>query len=99
VFRHEGTTWQFAFSGQHAQLPDAKGLHDIAAGNPYYWIGDTYAKVAIVAAGAASMLGGDGKDASGGDAANQNNWDYGVQVAQPANTSQQRLGVSGRSAE
>ena len=31
VFRYEGTTWQFAFSGQHAQLPDAKGLHDIAA--------------------------------------------------------------------
>src|SRR3954453_15230171 len=31
VFRYAGTTWQFAFSGQHAQLPDAKGLHDIAA--------------------------------------------------------------------
>jgi len=31
VFRYEGTTWQFACSGQHAQLPDAKGLHDIAA--------------------------------------------------------------------
>ena len=31
VFRYEGTTWQFAFSGQHARLPDAKGLHDIAA--------------------------------------------------------------------
>ena len=31
MFRYEGTTWQFAFSGQHAQLPDAKGLHDIAA--------------------------------------------------------------------
>jgi hypothetical protein len=31
VFRYEGATWQFAFSGQRAQLPDAKGLHDIAA--------------------------------------------------------------------
>jgi len=31
VFRHEGATWQLAFSGHHAQLQDAKGLHDIAA--------------------------------------------------------------------
>ena len=30
VFRQEGTTWQFAFNGQHAQLPNAEGLHDIA---------------------------------------------------------------------
>jgi hypothetical protein len=30
-FRYQGTTWQLVFDGQHAQLPDAKGLHDIAA--------------------------------------------------------------------
>ncbi len=29
VLRYEGATWQFAFSGQRTQLPDAKGLHDM----------------------------------------------------------------------
>lgn len=74
----------------------AGGLHDIVAGNPYYWIGDTYAKVAIIAAGAAATLEGKPKDAPGNDASNEANWDYGPNLAQPANTSQQRLGVSGR---
>ena len=76
----------------------AGGLHDIIAGNPYYWIGDTYAKVAIIAAGAAAQLDGKPKDASASDASNEANWDYGPNLAEPANTSQQRLGVSGRNA-
>lgn len=77
----------------------AGGLHDIVAGNPYYWIGDTYAKVAIIAAGAAATLEGKPQDAPGNDASNEANWDYGPNLAEPANTSQQRLGVSSRSAQ
>src|SRR2546421_498362 len=30
VFRCEGSTWRLAFEGREAQLPHAKGLHDIA---------------------------------------------------------------------
>jgi hypothetical protein len=77
----------------------AGGLRDAVSGNPYVWIADTYAKVAIVAAGAASVLEGGSKDGADGAGSGSNNWDYGVQLAQPANTAQQRLGVSGRSAE
>lgn len=76
----------------------AGGLHDIVAGNPYYWIGDTYAKVAIIAAGAAAKLEGKAKDAPANDVNSQNNYDYPL-LAEPANTSQQRLGVSGRGAQ
>jgi hypothetical protein len=75
------------------------GLRDAVAGDPYVWIADTYAKVAIVVAGAASVLENGLKDTAESAASNQDNWDYGVQLAQPANTSQQRLAVSGRGAE
>ena len=76
----------------------ADGMHDVVAENPYYWIGDTYARVAIIVAGAAAKLSGNEKGASGNDAFHPANWDYGPNLAQPANTSQQRLGVSGRGA-
>lgn len=76
----------------------AGGLHDVVADNPYYWIGDTYARVAIIVAGAAAKLSRNEQDASGIDASHPAIWDYGPNLAQPANTSQQRLGVSGRGA-
>ncbi|MFC5993555.1 ATP-binding protein [Pseudonocardia hispaniensis] len=31
VFRHEGAVWTIAFDGTTVRLPDAKGLHDLAA--------------------------------------------------------------------
>lgn len=79
----------------------AGGLHDIAKdgeGGAWGFIIGVYQNVAIVVAGTASVLSGDGAQAgSHNGAAGNDDMNYPV-LAQPNNSSQQRLGVSWRSA-
>jgi len=79
----------------------AGGLHDIAKdgeGGAWGFIIGVYQNVATVVAGtASSVFSGDAKAGSHNDAAGNDGMNYPV-LAQPNNSSQQRLGVSWRSA-